>query len=369
LVSTAALNSLRHPLQTLDSAVAQWANGEGSHHLAQAVQSYLDPVLEVVRGFPPVGKDKYVKGTIAAAEAFQEAAQSEVDRLRSKIHDLTVELDAVKVSAAELRSRSDREVELFRERLVAEDSRLAAQRQRLDTALDGLQQTFAAAEAERARAHQATLDEHRRETTEAAAAAGAEAHELLQSQVADGSKFLKELAKAEDEARKLVGAIGLKGTSTGYDLYAEQQRKAANWMRGLAVAAFLFAFGIFAYTVLHGDGLTSMSWQSVLFRLSGSLALLAAGTYLARESAHHRAEERSARSKQLDLVALNPFISPLPTEEQQAIRAAAAKRLFTNSDSMAPAQSAEVVESRLVEVLIAALLDFAKSTRHPTDGR
>jgi hypothetical protein len=101
--------------------------------------------------------------------------------------------------------------------------------------------------------------------------------------------------------------------------------------------ALLFFSGSFLWLLL-GHLLQSEEngsfWQQSVIRIIGAIALLGGGLYSARESAQHRRQARIAKSKQLDLKALDPFIVTLPESEQVAIKVSAARRLFVEQDGI-----------------------------------
>jgi hypothetical protein len=140
--------------------------------------------------------------------------------------------------------------------------------------------------------------------------------------------ILSRIRELERQAKNLVGVIGVDSTSTDFGNYADAQRKAANRLRWGAIGAFVVAFGLFFVTYALVPFTSDIPWQGVVLRSVASLALLAGGVYLARESAQHRREERETRATQLRLAALEPFVVNMSAKERSAIRASTANRVF-----------------------------------------
>lgn len=142
---------------------------------------------------------------------------------------------------------------------------------------------------------------------------------------------LDHLVEQWEAVDNLVDAVALAGTATEYGRYAKDERKSADIWRRVAAAAFGLAFIVFVAMLLFGLGghiSTDTPWQLVVFKVTGSAGLLALGYYAGKESASHRKAERAAKSIQLDLAALEPFISKMSAEDKAAIRRGAAQRLF-----------------------------------------
>jgi hypothetical protein len=74
---------------------------------------------------------------------------------------------------------------------------------------------------------------------------------------------------------------------------------------------------------------------------------------------HHRTREEQARRRQLDLIALPPFIATLPEEEKEEITRQVAGRIFVNSESASlPTQGASLTKENIS--LVGLLLDAVR---------
>ncbi|MER6201489.1 hypothetical protein ABT234_29490 [Streptomyces sp. NPDC001586] len=346
VVTGTALGNLHQSLVNIQSNVLGWSTGGGSNPLTNAAGPYLDGAFDAIRGWPP-SKDRYARGTRAAANEFVSGAQTALDVLREEVASLRREIESQSAglqadfsglleAAKEKVEAAEVEVSSLRSEVDAMSATVATQSQRLDQAINAYQTSYSEAEAARAEGHQRALEKLSEETVAAAERSKAQAESVLGEQRDSGQGLLDEVEMLRDQTVQLVNAVGLTGTATEYGKYASQEQKAANnWRRG-AVGAFACSFLLFLVTLLVSpvDGKTP--WQVIVIRFGGSLVLLAGGLYMSRESAQHRQEERRAKSIQLDLAALDPFIVNLPAEQRQSIKAAAANRLFVEPavDSM-----------------------------------
>lgn len=330
LVSQATLDGCRAPVVTLTQVLDQWRVGQEPSLLSDAASNRVDAVLDSLRGWP-VAKDRYAKGVIAAAEGFVEASHNELDTLRGQVAGLNDELTSLREQLEADRAAAAAAATAVQQQVTAVETATDKQTTRLDDALNGLQATFATAEAERAAAHTTAMTEQAKEAAD-------QRSDMEEDLDQDRAKWaglaqgaLDDLGDLKKQAESLVNAVGLSATSTEYGKYAEQERKAANFWRWVAAVGFIAAFAAFLVMLLTGFGghiTGDTPWQVVVFKVTGSAGLLALGVYASRESSSHRKAERSAKSIQLDLAALEPFIANMSEEDKSTVRLGAALRLF-----------------------------------------
>lgn len=333
LISTSSLNGCHQAVIALVADLRSWVENDDPQYLESAGANRLEAVLEAMRGWP-IAKDRYARGVIASAEAVSAAADHEIESLRSTVQQMTEELAEVE-AALDAASRRVQELERdFQGRADSVAEAITKQTLRLDEALNGIQANFTNAEVQRASEHSAMLSELKA-TAESAREAEREAWVNARTE-AKGEAFsvLRELEEQLDQARNVNSAVGLTATSSSYQQYAERERLSADRWRIVAAASFGLAFAVYLLMLFAGLG-GSVSgetpWQVVVFKITGSAGLLALGLYAGRESRSHRESERRAKSVQLDLAALEPFIANMNEEQQQAVRLGAAQRLFAST--------------------------------------
>lgn len=344
LVSRASLDAAQQAVASLGAQVNQWVATQNASYLEDAASTRVDALLDALRGWP-LSKDRYAKGVMAAAEDFVGQSHSELQALREGVGEVQTELADMRKTLEDDRKASELAVEDFKAKVQAAKDATERQTTRLDEALNGLQATFAAAEAQRAETHRAALEAQAKAEAEAREAAGKTLKDDREQWAADADAALAQIKDLKSQADELVGAVGLAVTSTEYSKYAEQERKAANFWRGIAASSFGLAFVVFLLMLLAGLGgqiTGDTPWQLVVFKVTGSAGLLALGYYAGRESKSHREAERTAKSIQLDLAALEPFIANMPEDQKERIRLGAAQRLFVNTQL--PRSAAEPAE-------------------------
>jgi hypothetical protein len=265
------------------------------------------------------------------AEAFLGKLTDEITVVSSKIDDLnTVVIGSSDTAAAVQESFSTKSNAL--ERDVAETQRLVASTKDENALVVAeFRQTF-----ERIRnewAEQANAQESERllglenetqkqiEKTQSA----------LQKALGQGEELLAEIEVLHDTVKKVSGALGNDALAGGFGTYANEQRTSANWLLGGAITslglAALVAI-ILAVAAAHGNE----TWQRFGSKALVTVALAGLGSYLAVQSAEHRSQEKFARRRHLDLLALGPFIVELDATKQELIRETLALKSFMVED-------------------------------------
>lgn len=351
VVTGQALSTLQQNLVNVQQHINAWTTGSGSNYLVTAAEGYLDAAFDTVRTWPP-SKDRYTRGLRAAASDFVTDAQNiiagfreQVEGLQNKINEMTATTQAgfshLLTEAQSDIQATQAEVEQLRSEVSSMTATVTAQSQRLDQAINSYQTSYSEAEASRSESHQRALEKLAEDTLSVTERARTQSDEVLNEQKEAAQQIIDEVAVLRDQAVELVNAVGLTGTATEYGRYAEQERRSANSWRFGAVSVFACSFLIFLITLLVSHVDEKTPWQFMAVRFGGSLALLAGGVYMAKESSQHRQEERRAKSVQLDLAALDPFIVNLPPEQRESIKAAAASRLFVERGSSEGASVSE----------------------------
>ncbi|MHA7268628.1 hypothetical protein [Arthrobacter sp. HLT1-20] len=152
-----------------------------------------------------------------------------------------------------------------------------------------------------------------------------EADKAAASIVSTGDEHLLSLIEMEEKSRNLVDATSRHTITAEYGDYASKQERAAVlW----SIGAVLAAVGGFIYLALLLAGIQEASITEVIAKATvSSLIVLGAG-FMTHESSGHRKEARDARRTQLDLNALDPFLTKLDEEEANELRREFAQKIF-----------------------------------------
>lgn len=161
--------------------------------------------------------------------------------------------------------------------------------------------------------------------------------------------------ESDQQKKKLEGLLSIASNNTlisKFSISADNEKKAANFLRWCSIFFMLLVFGIVAFSfweTMQDD----FKVHSSVIRIVLAIMLSVPAAYLARESAKHREQQYNHLQTSLDLAAITPYIASLPEEEQNKIKVDVASRLFAAKDfSRAGADSYPVNVHEVVMELI-----------------
>lgn len=140
-----------------------------------------------------------------------------------------------------------------------------------------------------------------------------------------GRDHLNALKELEERSRTLLDSTSRRVISDDYGKYAQAQERAAFlWSLG-AVLTGLFGFGYlgFLLATIH-----EASIQEVIIKATVSSLVVVTAGFMTRESSGHRKTARDAKRTQLDLNALDPFLTKLHEDDANVLRTEFARKIF-----------------------------------------
>jgi hypothetical protein len=382
LVSPQLLQVLVSPLTTTRDNLEQYAQTAEARFLAQAEEG-LDALIAVV-GWPVGYAFKKPAGMGQAAAAYRDAVQSNLGSLHQQVDQLTAQLAVLQTELEQARTTvataaSEGEARLAAASTTA-DATLAASitaaetratalavtaeehlatlatavethKARLDTLTESYTAQFAAEQKARDANAAAALTEetarHENARTEAADAF----QKALAEWSADAHATLDKLAAYDAEAERrgndLLGALAGRAMAGGYGKYADDQRRAADWLRRGAVAvgavAILWSIGVAVFALS-----SAFEWV-LLLRFLAAVPILAIALYLGEQSGKHRDAERQARRSELELAAIDPYLASLEPVKRGEVKEKLADRMFAQQQP--PTEAPSDVIKRLFDLM------------------
>jgi hypothetical protein len=315
LVTQGMLDRLSGPVSNALSALSAYGSAKDAQQLANA-NVFLDSALDNLAGWTTLRLQTRPTAVRDAAASYRRAAREFMDGLHKTVSALQGEADEVSarlVTVQEDASKSAQDAQRALDELRAV---VEAQKARLDDAIATFQKQFADAEAARALQAQET------------ATALSEEHRVLREKLnTDANEVLTAITEQRSRAEKLVDVIGAIGFSGGFGSYARQQQQSADIWRRASVASLIALIAVVAWYVWNHVG-GVLTWEALAERLIFVVPLAALATYAGAQSGRHRAVERYARKVELELAALDPYLTLLPDAERIAIKTKLADRLF-----------------------------------------
>lgn len=175
---------------------------------------------------------------------------------------------------------------------------------------------------------------------------------------------LKAINNKNDQLDTLLGNAASRVIVTEYADSADQEKIAADWLRGgslFCMAIIIVIAGYSFWESIH----QSFDLSNSLLRLALVFLLSVPAAYLARESTKHRQQQYTHLQTSLDLKAINPYIASLPDEEQHKIKSEIAQRIFAPKDFQSISNESYPINSQ--EVIMALISKFGNDKDKQTD--
>lgn len=386
LVSPQLLQVLVSPLTTMRDNLEQYAQTPEAGFLTQA-EDGLDGLIAAV-GWPVGYAFKKPPGIGKAVAAYRDAVQGNLGSLHQQVDQLTAQLAALQTELEQARTTvataaSEGEARLTAASTTADGTLTASitaaetratdlaataeehlatlatavetHKTRLDTLTESYTNQFAAEQKARDANAAAALTEETARHEYARTEAADTFQKALAGWSADAQDTLDKLvaydADAERRGNDLLGALAGRAMASGYGKYADDQRRAADWLRRGAVTfgavAILWSVGVAVFALN-----SAFEWV-LLLRFLAAVPILAIALYLGEQSGKHRDTERQARRSELELAALDPYLASLEPVKRSEVKEKLADRMF--AQQQAPAEAPSKVLDRLFDLLEKAI--------------
>lgn len=364
-VPHATLNTLQQQLSTITPELSNLVSTGNASYLANA-NNNADALLVTAGALPPLPSDAVAEAIAADAERVRRVASETVERANTELVRVREEADASQQAMTQAREEFTAQVAAVNQELSQVRTQVQQQTTRLEQALATHETQFGQAERERASAFEAAERERAGAASTAQTAASEDFDSTATALKQDAEETLTELARLRREAEELVGAIGVAGVAAGYNETAKHEKKAADQWRIATVGVAAVAVLVLASALLI-DHSVAGSWQRLITRLVVSVSFAGVAAYCGRQSEAHRTRERTARDRQIQLAALNPYLANMPDDESVKLKLGLAPGYFTPSAPSAPSaahtQDGETKSSNgpLSEAQMAQIADLIKT--------
>ncbi|WP_447837526.1 hypothetical protein [Aeromonas salmonicida] len=182
-------------------------------------------------------------------------------------------------------------------------------------------------------------------------------------------KQIKIFSDAHKKLNLLLEVAGSDILSKDNLKQAEQERKEANFLRNVGFGFLVVAVIYIAIEVgLLVHGAADVTLEKILIRLIVTLVLMIPSAYLLKESARHRADERSFRKKGIHLATIDSYLANFDDASKLDVKRQLTANFFDNNDTVVDYSTVPDMNSSLVK-LLEALVEKAKkeepSTQYP----
>lgn len=250
----------------------------------------------------------------AVADGLRQSATAALASLQTQITARDAEMNALEARVDERKAELDAALAALEVAIAASATNVAAQVTRLETAIADHKTSFTERQTEWQGAYKLAMESFDEES-----------RRTFTVQEASAEASLREIRILEGEVRNLATSTAVHKLGRGYDEYARVQERQARWWSVAAVLATFAGIGFLLWTL---SGIKDVSTGEAVFKSTASLAILAAGGYMARVSSGHFREARDARRVQLDLDAIEAFIANFDGDTKTSVRTIMALRTF-----------------------------------------
>ena len=163
-----------------------------------------------------------------------------------------------------------------------------------------------------------------------------------------------------EEAKKIVNIIGNIGVTGNYQKIADENAKAADRWRWIALFFMTMMSGLVIWSIIELS-IAQYDVYKSLVRILGAAVLTYPAIYASRESTKHRFLETKNRTLELELASIGPFIEILPEENKQKIKEELVNKFFGNkNDLIIEKEGGEEISIGLLDKLLKTILPFIK---------
>lgn len=177
--------------------------------------------------------------------------------------------------------------------------------------------------------------------------------EQTEKQKSDAQAVLDELEEKKSEASTLLQIIGNIGITGNYQNIANNEKKAADIWRRIALSLMIGMVLIIGVTIFI-SATNGFDWKLALFRVGAALVLAIPAAYAAKESAKHRSLENHNRRSELELASLDPYLEKLPKDTRDKVKEELTKKFF-GLNSTEPKVEDPVSNKAILDLLKAAI--------------
>ncbi|PMG27081.1 hypothetical protein BCU94_05850 [Shewanella sp. 10N.286.52.C2] len=337
LVNHAHLNKANSYITSITSETNSYMSNKNIGHLNNT-SAHIDNLMAQLNALPitkpAITEQSFTKSLIAfkslTEKSFAELKKSKDEMLES-VNIITDDSMEQKSKLEELVSEIDRHeqniqesLDSFKERFDASETTYSEKLEATTNEFDNKYQAFSENINEKLTENvetneenvDAVLNDHKEKYSE-----------QLEQQKTDAQLVLDALEAKKLEASNLLQIIGNIGITGNYQNIANNEKKAADNWRKIALGLMIGMVLIIGITIFisAADG---FDWKLALFRVGAAFVLAVPAAYAAKESAKHRSLENHNRRSELELASLDPFLEKLPKETRDKVKEELTKKFF-----------------------------------------
>lgn len=344
LIAITWLDDAARALGNIKSYLNNYKSNKDANNLTNNSNSQLEIILQTTAKINCVRSIQSLRGVVAAENEYKRIMDSNNEQLHSKVQDIESEVGALKNKIADNErisqqyiSEMQQTINLEKQRLdslsIGYQNQMAEDKKSFAIMNDQLKDNFVKAQDERKKAFDNELKimlENQTAQKESAVKQSGEIRENAEGLIWE---YKQRFSDYEEQVKNIVGIVNTNMFSHKYKEVADNAHKRARFWHAVAVILMVgvSVFAAYAFVItVNAD----TSWIKLVAKIFATTTLVTGAAYAARQASKQEKVERYARKIEMELVAIDPFISTLNDEKQAIIKEEIARKLFGNSDAM-----------------------------------
>lgn len=337
LVNHAHLNKANSYLNSITSEVNSYISNKNIGHLNNT-SAHIDNLMAQLNALPISKQDITEQSFTASLVEYKKLTEKSFSELKKSKDEL---LESVKTITADSEEQKDKLEELvaeiekydesiqtslssFNERFDQTEQRYSEKLDETTNNFENQYQIFSEDISEKLNANVVANEE---KVEELLAEHKEHFSEQTDKQKLDAQAVLDELEEKKVEASNLLQIIGNIGITGNYKNIANNEKKAADNWRRIALGLMIGMVLIIGITIFI-SATNGFDWKLALFRVGAAFVLAIPAAYAAKESAKHRSLENHNRRSELELASLDPYLEKLPKETRDKVKEELTKKFF-----------------------------------------
>lgn len=344
LISITWLNEATKALKNIVSYLSNFKNNNDGNSLMSNCNPQLDIILQSTVKMNCVRSNQNLRGITAAENEYKKIMDANNLQLHNKVTDIESKLDSLKTKIDENEDETQNNLSELQQVIDAEKKRLDTfginyQNQMIEdkksyiSLNEQLKNEFNRSEDEREEQFEAELKKFVEERYNQQKLWDNQNAEIKQNSDNLIQEYQQKFSDYEKQVKNIVGIVNTNMFSHRYKQVADNARLRSVIWHIITVLLMIVVsiFAIYAFVITVN---TDTSWIKLVAKIFATTTLVTGAAYSARQASKQEKVERYTRKVEMELVAIDPFISTLEVEKQSQIKEDLSKKLFGNIETM-----------------------------------
>ena len=344
LIMVGWLNDASSALQNIKGYITNYKSSKDATQLKSNCFAQLDTLLQCTVKLNCVRSKQSLTGYANAVSSYKQTMDAHTEQLQEKVKDLENEIETLKRQVADHSQTSVQAVQTFQTALDTEKRRLdgfstsyqnqmAADQKSFADFIEKLRIAFNDGQDERKKTFDSEIGTMKSQQQDIDNEASAQRAEIAKRGDSVIQSYSDQFEEYRQQVVNIVGIVNTNMFSHRYKAVADDAHNRARIWHIITVILILVVgcFAVYSFILTAND---STNWIRLIAKIFATSTLITGAAYAARQASKQEKVERYSRRIEMELVAIDPFISSLDDERKSALKEEIARRIFGNSDGM-----------------------------------